>query len=39
LGLLEGALAHYPEKATITQEVLNEDGNQMAFLIVKETRY
>lgn len=34
-GLIEGAMQHYGEKATITQEVLSEDGSRIKFVIVK----
>ncbi len=34
-GLIEGAMQHYGEKATITQELLVEDGSRIKFVIVK----
>ena len=36
-GLIEGTLAHYQEKATITQLALTEDGSRVEFLIVKQS--
>jgi hypothetical protein len=35
-GLIEGCLAHYGEKALITQENLNNDGSSVKFVIVKK---
>ncbi|GAB2516768.1 heme NO-binding domain-containing protein [Spirosoma aerophilum] len=37
-GLIEGTLAHYQEKATITHKALQEDGSQVEFLIVKQSK-
>lgn len=34
-GLIEGAMQHYGEKATVTQELLSEDGSRIKFVIVK----
>lgn len=34
-GLIEGAMKHYGETATITQELLQEDGSQIKFVIEK----
>lgn len=36
-GLIEGTLAHYQEKATIVQQVLNEEGSRVEFMIVKQS--
>lgn len=35
-GLIEGALEHYGEKATISQQALSDDGSTVLFVIVKE---
>lgn len=37
-GLIEGTLAHYQEKATIVQRVLNDDASRVEFTIIKSTR-
>jgi len=34
-GLIEGAMKHYGETATITQELLQEDGSKIKFVIEK----
>jgi hypothetical protein len=35
-GLIEGCLEHYGEKASITQENINDDGSSVKFVIVKQ---
>lgn len=35
-GLIEGAMMHYGDKATITKQALSEDGSKVQFVIVKE---
>lgn len=36
-GLIEGTLAHFNEKAVITQQGLNEDSSRVEFKIVKQS--
>lgn len=36
LGLIEGTLDHYQEKASIDQQMLSEDGSKVIFTIVKQ---
>ncbi len=35
-GLIEGAMLHFGEKATITQELLTQDGSHVKFVIIKQ---
>lgn len=35
-GLIEGCLEHYGEKASITQENINDDGSSVKFVIAKQ---